>query len=160
MAVANVFGAAEHGGLPSSVLFACTMNAVRSPMAAGILKHLVGPSLHVESAGVHRGLHDPLVADVMDEIGIGISYHRSKRFEDLGGQTFDLVISLSPEAHHKSLEFTREMNANTEYWPTLDATATGDAIDVERQMKAYRQVRDQLFTRVKARFKLEGGPTV
>ena len=68
----------EEGGLPSSVLFACTMNAIRSPMAAAILRHLAGRRIYVESAGVRLGEVDPFVVAVMDEIGIDISRHAQR----------------------------------------------------------------------------------
>ena len=69
--------------LPAAVLFACSMNAVRSPMAAAMLRHLLGRFVHVESAGVRAGVLDALATEVMDEIGIEIGGHKPRRFEDL-----------------------------------------------------------------------------
>jgi protein-tyrosine-phosphatase len=138
--------------LPSAVLFACTMNAVRSPMAAGMLRHLSGGLIRVESAGVRAGLMDPFAAAVMDEIGIDISDHHPRSFHEIGDATFDLIITLSPEAHHHALELTRIMAVDVEYWPTYDATVM--ATEISRQMAAaeYRRVRNDLFQRIKARF--------
>lgn len=153
-------GSGSTHGLPDSVLFACTMNAVRSPMAAAILRHLAGPRIHVDSAGIRAGVPDPLLSDVMDEIGIDLWGHRPKTLDDLRGAQFDLIVTLAPEAHHAALEFTRGMAANVEFWPTADATAIAGAGGDEQLKDAYRTVRDQLFLRIKKRFGVEGGPTV
>ena len=115
-------GGAGGDGLPGAVLFACTMNAVRSPMAAAILRHLVGRRVYVESAGVRAGGPDAFAVAVMDEIGIDISQHTPRTLRDLHDTSFDLIVTLSPEAHHQALELTRTMAVDVEYWPTFDAT--------------------------------------
>lgn len=148
-----------HKGQPGSVLFACTMNAVRSVMAAAILRHLAGRRIYVESAGVRAGEADPFVAEVMGEIGIDVTRHRPHTIGELFDTNFDLVISLSPEAHHHALEMTRTMAVDVEFWPTLDATAFRGG-NREQILEGYRTVRDALFRRIKTRFGLEGGPTV
>jgi protein-tyrosine-phosphatase len=150
-----------HGdGLPASVLFACTMNAVRSPMAAAILRHLAGHRVYVESAGVHAGDVDPFVAVVMDEIGIDLSRHRPHTLADLHDTTFDVIVTLSPEAHHQALELTRTMAVEVEYWPTFDASLMLGTGNRQQMLDSYRAVRDRLFKRIKARFGLLGGPSV
>ncbi len=126
------------------------MNAVRSPMAAAMLRHLAGRGLYVESAGVRAGELDPLAVEVMDEIGLEIARHKPRRFEDLEDGSFDLVITLSPEAHHKAMELTRTAATRVEYWPTLDPTAVEGSR--EQRLHAYREVRDQLIERLKQRF--------
>lgn len=151
---------AEHGELPGAVLFACTMNSVRSPMAAAILRHLAGRRVYVESAGARAGEPDPFVAEVMSEIGIDISRHTPRTIRDLNDTSFDVVVTLSPEAHHQALELTRTMAVDVEYWPTLDATVTMGQGTREQTLASYRSVRDQLFKRIKQRFGFEGGPTV
>ena len=108
------------GDAPEAVLFACTLNAVRSPMAAAILSHLTGARIKVASAGVKLGHPDPFAVAVMDEIGIDISEHEPTVIADLGNATFDLIITLSPEAQHHAVELTRTMAADVEHWPTLD----------------------------------------
>src|ERR1700756_5222844 len=100
------------------------MNAVGSPMAAGLFKQLFGKSVYVGSAGVQKGELDPFVVAVMDEIGIDISRHKPMTFEELEGLNFDLIVTLSPPAHHKALDLTRTIAADVEYWPTFDPTAT------------------------------------
>ena len=145
---------------PGTVLFACTLNAVRSPMAAGLLAHLGGRGMRVTSAGVRAGLPDPFVMAVMDEIGIDVCDHEPRSFRDLGDDMFDMIITLSPEAHHHALELTRVMAVHVEYWPTLDATVTMEGLSREATAAHYRHVRDQLFEKIKTRFNLEGGPTV
>ncbi len=146
--------------VPDAVLFACTMNAVRSPMAAAILSHLAGRRVKVASAGVRAGSNDPYMVAVMDEIGIDTSDHEPRPLENIGDDVFDLIITLSPEAHHHGLELTRIMPATVEYWPTHDATVMQEGATRNENLARYRQVRDEIFARVKARFGLEGGPTV
>lgn len=148
------------GGLPGSVLFACTLNAVRSPMAAAILGHLAGRRIYVTSAGVRAGETDPFVAAVMDEIGIDVSRHQPHTLGDLNDTSFDLIVTLSPEAHHQALELTRTMAVDVEYWPTFDASMMVGQGSREQVLDAYRAVRDRLFRRIKERFALAGGPSV
>jgi protein-tyrosine phosphatase len=138
--------------LPSSVLFACTHNAVRSPMAEAILKHLRGSRLYVDSVGVRAGELDPFAVAVMEEIGIDIASHRPKVFEELEDTSFDLVISLSPEAQHSAVELTRTMDCEVEFWPVLDPTIVEGSRDV--RLSAYRDVRDHLMRRIVDRFPL------
>jgi len=146
--------------LPGAVLFACTMNSVRSPMAAAILRHLAGRRAYVESAGVRAGGPDAFAQAVMDEIGIDITRHTPRTLRDLHDTSIDLIVTLSPEAHHQALELTRTMAVDVEYWPTFDATLMVGQGSREQTLQAYRTVRDQLFKRIKQRFALEGGPTV
>ena len=138
---------------PQAVLFACGLNAVRSPMAAALCKHLFGADTYVASAGGRRGELDPFAVAVKDELGHDISRHKPMTFEELEdweGLNFDLIITLSPEAHHKALELTRTVAAEVEYWPTPDPTdAEGSR---EQRIEAYRTVRDQLLARIRARF--------
>jgi protein-tyrosine-phosphatase len=148
------------GDAPEAVLFACTLNAVRSPMAAAILSHLTGARIKVASAGVKLGHPDPFAVAVMDEIGIDISEHEPTVIADLGNATFDLIITLSPEAQHHAVELTRTMAADVEHWPTLDVTAVAGIGGREETLQRYRKVRDQLFQRIKARFAPDSGPSV
>ena len=136
--------------LPGAVLFACTLNSVRSPMAAGLMRHLFGRTVYVDSVGARRGELDPMAVEVMDEIGIGIGKHKPKSFEEFEDTSFDLVISLSPEAHHKAMELTRTSAAVIEYWPTMDPTAVEGSRD--QRLAAYRAVRDELERRIQGRF--------
>jgi protein-tyrosine-phosphatase len=135
---------------PSAVLFACTMNSVRSAMAESILKHLHGHHVYVDSVGVRMGELDGFVVAVMDEIGIDLARHRPKTFDDLEDSSFDLVVSLSPEAQHKAVEMTRVMACEVEFWNTFDPSMIEGNRDA--RLDAYRQVRDQLMERIKARF--------
>jgi len=138
---------------PQAVLFACGQNAVRSPMAAGLFRQLYGKQVYVASAGVQRGELDPFVVAVMDEIGIDISRHKPITFEeleDIEGLNFDLIVTLSPPAHHKALELTRTVAADVEYWPTNDPTSAEGSR--EQRLDAYRTVRDQLMAHIRARF--------
>ena len=139
--------------LPSAVLFACTMNAVRSSMAEGILKFLHGSRIYVDSAGVRQGEIDGYTIAVMDEIGIDLSKHKSKIFDDLEDAYYDVVIPLSPEAQHKAVEMTRVMACEVEFWNTFDPSLI-ESEKREVRLDAYRQVRDQLLKRIKNRFPL------
>ena len=138
---------------PQAVLFACGLNAVRSPMAAALLRALRRNNLYVASAGVRTGTLDPFAVAAMAELGIDISAHRPMSFEeldDLEGLNFDLIVTLSPEAHHKALALTHRLAAEVEYWPTADpADIEGNR---EQRLDAYRAARDQLMARIKARF--------
>ncbi|HUI19204.1 MAG TPA: arsenate reductase ArsC [Alphaproteobacteria bacterium] len=138
------------GGLPSSVLFACSRNSIRSPMAEAILKHLWQPRIFVESVGVRSGELDPFAVAAMEEIGISIERHRPKSFEELEDSSFDLIISLAPEAQHFAVELTRTMACEVEYWPTLDPSIVEG--NREARLAAYRAVRDQLVKRIEERF--------
>jgi protein-tyrosine-phosphatase len=143
---------------PQAVLFACGLNAVRSPMAAGLLQQMFGRAIYVGSAGVQRGELDPFAVAIMDEIGIDISRHKPLTFEELDeleGLNFDLIVTLSPRAHHKALELTRTHAAAVEYWPTADPTATEG--NREQRLDAYRAVRDQLMAQIRERFGREPG---
>lgn len=139
--------------IPSAVLFACTFNAVRSPMAEGLLKQLLGHRIYVESIGVRQGELDAFAVQVMDEIGIDISGHRPRTFDDLEDESFDTIISLSPEAQHRAVELTRMMACEVVFWNTFDPTMIEG--NRETRLDAYRQVRDQLLTRIKTRFPVD-----
>ena len=103
---------------------------------------------------------DHFAETVMDEIGISISDHKPHTLRDLHDTSFDVIVTLSPEAHHQALELTRTMAVDVEYWPTFDATMMVGHGSREQILQAYREVRDQLFLRIKRRFGFEGGPTV
>ena len=143
---------------PHAVLFACGLNAVRSPMAAGLLRQMFGQSVYVGSAGVQKGELDPFAVAVMDEIGVDIARHKPTTFEELDeleGLSFDLIVTLSPPAHHKALELTRTIAADVEYWPTVDPT--GIEGSREQRLDAYREVRDQLMAHIRERFGSRAG---
>ncbi len=135
---------------PQSLLFACSENAVRSPMAEALARHLFGRSLHLASVGVRPGERDPFVTAVMDEIGIDMKDYRPQRFEDLEDTNFDVIVTLSPEAHHRALEFTRTAAVEVIYWPTADPAAIEGSRSVV--LDNYRDVRDGLLVRIKERF--------
>jgi protein-tyrosine-phosphatase len=138
------------GDLPSAVLFACTHNAIRSPIAAAIMQHFYGHKVYVASCGLKPGPADPFTAAIMDEMGIDIGKQRPQSFADLEDASFDMVVSLSPEAHHRALEMTRTMAIEAEYWPTLDPSITEGKR--EQILESYREVRDQLVRRIRERF--------
>ena len=144
--------------LPDAVLFSCSHNSVRSPMAEGLLKHLLGHKIYVDSAGVRPLEIDPFVIEVMDELGIDMSRHKSKAFDDLEDTSYDLIISLSPEAQHKAVELTRTMACEVEFWNTLDPSLVEG--NRNTRLDAYRQVRDQLKKRITQRFELDLKPNL
>lgn len=138
---------------PRSVLFACGLNSLRSPMAAHLFGHLIGPSVPVRSAGVQTTDIDPFAVAAMAEIGLDMAEHRPVTFEeleDLQGLDFDLIVTLSPKAHHKALELTHRLTAAVEYWPTADPSVIEGSR--EQRMQAYREVREQLSKRILERF--------
>src|ERR1700751_5466871 len=138
---------------PQAVLFACGHNAVRSPMAESLLQQMFPNGLYVRSAGVKKGELDPFVVAVMAELGQDISTHKPKTFEELEdweGLNFDLIITLSPEAHHRALALTHTLAADVEYWPTPDPTTIEGSRD--QKLAAYREVCDGLLMRIRRRF--------
>src|SRR5512140_2697491 len=154
-------GAAPIIARPQAVLFACGLNSVRSPMAAALFRHLFGHVAYAGSAGVRTGELDPFAVAVMDEVGLDISKHRPMTFEELDdweGLNFDLIVTLSPEAHHKALELTRTIAAEVEYWPTQDPT--GAEGSREQKLAAYREVCDGLSMRIRRRFSRAGSMSV
>jgi protein-tyrosine-phosphatase len=145
-------------GLPGSVLFCCTYNSIRSPMAEGLLKQLHGTRIFVDSVGVRAGEIDGFAIAVMDELGIDLTRHRSKTFDDLEDTSFDLIISLSPEAQHKAVDMVRTMACEVEFWHTLDPSIYEGSRD--ERLEAYRQVRDGLLQRIRTRFPVFGAPKI
>jgi protein-tyrosine-phosphatase len=145
-----------HGGLPGSVLFACTQNSIRSPIAEGLARRLYGHTSFVDSVGVQAGELDPFAAAVLDEIGVDSHHHRAKTFDDVEPSSFDLIVSLSPEAHHSALEFTRNAATEVEYWPIPDPSVVEGSR--ETRLDAYRRVRDLILARLKTRFGTPAGP--
>ena len=143
---------------PKSVLFACQLNSVRSPIAAALLGQMFGKSIRTGSAGVQQGELDPFAVMVMDEAGFDISRHKPKTFEEVedleDGLHYDLIVTLSPGAHHRALDLARSKDIEVEYWPTPDAT--GIEGNREQRLDAYRAVRDHLLARIKERFGGDG----
>ncbi|MBC7580513.1 low molecular weight phosphatase family protein [Tardiphaga sp.] len=138
---------------PQAVLFACGQNSIRSVMAASLLQQMFPKALYVKSAGVKKGELDPFVVAVMEELGQDVSKHKPTTFEELDdweGLNFDLIVTLSPEAHHKALELTRTNAADVEYWPTQDPS--GVEGNREQKLQAYREVLDSLLLRIRKRF--------
>jgi protein-tyrosine-phosphatase len=133
--------------LPGAVLFACNLNCVRSPMAAGLLRSQYAGRIFVDSCGLRAGMEvDPFAVAVLDEQGVDLTHHRPRAFQDLDDSSFDLVVSLTPEAHHRALEFARGLAMTVVYWPTLDPTLFEGGR--EQRMAQYRMVRDGLQRRI------------
>lgn len=132
-----------------SVLFACSENALRSPMAEAIAKRHFGSRIYIDSVGVREREIDAFVVEVLAEIGIDASRHVPKRMDDLLDTSFDLIVSLSPEAHHRSIELTRTSAAEVEYWNTLDPSLVEG--NRETRLDAYRALREFLTGRINAR---------
>ena len=141
---------------PSSVLFCCDHNSIRSPMAEGLLKQHAGTSIFVQSAGVKGDMDiDGFTIAVCREIGVELSRHRVRSFDDLlewgdDLDSYDLIVALSPAAQRRALEYTRYYALEVEYWPMMDPSGFGD--DREAKMARYRDLRDQLMERIKGRF--------
>ena len=146
-------------GLPASLLFACSENSVRSPMAEALAKRLYGQESYIDSVGVRASDVDGFVAAALDELGVDVHRHHAKTFEDVDPSSFDLIVTLSPEAHHQALEFTRAAAVDVEYWPVTDPSVVEGSR--ETRLGAYRVLRDQILARLKARFGApSAGPSV
>ena len=142
--------------LPQSILFCCDHNAVRSPMAEGIMKKLYGTGTYVQSVGVINDLEiDGFSIAVCDEIGVELSRHRSRSFDEMERwgddlSSFDLIVALSPASQRRALELTHLFHLTVEYWPILDPTGIGET----REMKlvSYRQTRDQIESKLREKW--------
>lgn len=140
---------------PAAVLFACNLNRLRSPMAEAMLRRIAGERIFVDSCGLKKpsaeeaGV-DPFTDAVMSELGYDLSRHQAKTFDDLQDTSFDLVVSLTPEAQHRATEMARGRATEIEYWPIFDPTLTDGSR--EARLVAYREVRDGLAARIAARF--------
>ena len=145
-----------NSSLPQSILFCCDHNAVRSPMAEGIMKKLYGTGTYVQSVGVINDLEiDGFSIAVCDEIGVELSRHRSRSFDEMERwgddlSSFDLIVALSPASQRRALELTRLFHLIVEYWPILDPTGIGET----REMKlvSYRQTRDQILNKLREKW--------
>jgi protein-tyrosine-phosphatase len=145
-------------GIPASLLFACSENSVRSPMAEALAKRLYGQASYIDSVGVRASEVDFFAAAALDELGIDVHRHHAKTFDDVDPSSFDLIVTLSPEAHHQALEFTRGTAAEVEYWPVMDPSGVEGSR--EMRLEAYRSTRDQILARLKTRFGAPTGPSV
>lgn len=145
-----------NNSLPQSILFCCDHNSVRSPMAEGIMKKLYGTGTYVQSVGVINDLEiDGFSIAVCDEIGVELSRHRSRSFDEMERwgddlSSFDLIVALSPASQRRALELTRLFHLTVEYWPILDPTGIGET----REMKlvSYRQTRDQILNKLREKW--------
>lgn len=142
--------------LPQSILFCCDHNAVRSPMAEGLMKKFYGTDTYVQSAGVMGDMDiDGFSIAVCDEVGVELSRHRTRSFDEMEQwgddlSSFDLVVALSPASQRKALELTRVFHLDVVYWPIMDPTGLGETR--EAKLNAYRQTRDQIITNLKSRW--------
>lgn len=136
---------------PQAVLFACTMNAIRSPMAEALFKLRFDKLAYVTSCGLRKGDLDPLAVFAMDDLGVDISKHKPKTFDELEDDNFDLIVTLSPEAHHRALEYTRHLALEVEYWPTFDPSMVDGSRD--QRLDAFVQTRNELDKKIRERFR-------
>ena len=146
------------GRLPSSVLFVCSTNTVRSPMAEAFMRLYHGHRVFVQSVGVRRREMDPFTVAAMAEKGIDLSAHKPRTLDELEDMSFDLAVTLTPEAHHRMLELTRTLAIEVVYWPTQDPSVVEGSR--EQVMAAYRGVRDAIERSVVTRFPRDGAPFV
>lgn len=136
------------GMRPLNVLFVCSRNAVRSPMAAALATHLCGDRIHAESAGVSPEIADSIATQVMAEMGIDISTHEPRALAGARASAFDLIVTLSGSARAEAAE--RAPDVAAEHWPTTDTTAFEGSR--EMRLAAYRELRDKLVARITERF--------
>lgn len=140
--------------LPQSVLFCCDHNAVRSPMAEGLMKKYYGTGTYVQSAGVHNDLEvDGFSIAVCDELGVELARHRSRSFDELERMgevlsSFDVIVALSPTSKAMAEDLTRSFHVDLEYWPIIDPTARGETRG--EKLEAYREARDQIIAQIES----------
>ena len=142
--------------LPQSVLFCCDHNAVRSPMAEGLMKKFYGEGTYVQSVGVKNDMEiDGFSVAVCEEMGVELARHRSRSFDEMEQwgddlSSFDLVIALSPASQRRALELTRYFHLDVEYWPILDPTGLGETR--ADKLAQYRKARDQIIGKLTERW--------
>lgn len=148
--------------LPQSVLFCCDHNSVRSPMAEGMMKQFYGHTAYVQSAGVHSDMEiDGFSIAVCEELGIELSRHRARSFDEMEEwgddlSSFDLIVALSPASQRRALDLTRFYHLDVQYWPILDPTGLGETR--EAKLDAYRQARDQIKGHILAKWGAPAAP--
>jgi arsenate reductase (thioredoxin) len=132
--------------MKTRVLFLCTGNSCRSQMAEGFLRAYGGQTYDAHSAGTKPSAVNPLAVQVMSEVGIDISGHRSKNVTEYLGQHFPIVITVCDNAKEHCPIFPGP--CIREHWPFEDpAEATGTD---EERLKVFRTVRDQIAARVQS----------
>jgi protein-tyrosine-phosphatase len=149
--------------LPGAILFCCNHNAIRSPLAEGLMKARFGRSVFVQSCGVRECEEvDGFMIAAAAEIGVDLSRHRPRSFDemeawgdDLGA--YDLIVALSPAAQRQALERTRTESVEVVYWAILDPSGIGESR--EQKLHAYRTARDQVAARMTACFGEPGAKT-
>lgn len=135
---------------PTSVLFVCNMNAIRSPMAEYLARDICDTNINFKSAGAQAGYVDPFMPFIMQERGIGFEFHESRDLTDFDLTKFDLIVTLTPQAHHVTLEAIRDQKCEIEYWPTENpAQVAGNR---EQVLDSFRKVRNTLEEKIKSRF--------
>ncbi|MET3753787.1 protein-tyrosine-phosphatase [Rhizobium binae] len=143
------------GKRPGAILFMCGLNAIRSPMAEIIARSILPSNIYIRSAGVRAGERDPFVDVVLEEIGLSLGRRQPQTLEELEDDYFDLIITLSPQAHHAALELTRSNAIDVVYWPTMDPTVvTGTR---EQILESYREVRNHLAGLIESRLLKRNG---
>ncbi|MEX2745534.1 low molecular weight phosphatase family protein [Rhizobium mongolense] len=143
------------GKAPRAILFMCGLNAIRSPIAEVIARSILPRNTYIRSAGVRAGERDPFVDVVLDEIGLSLGRRQPQTLDELEDDYFDLIITLSPQAHHAALELTRSSAVDVIYWPTMDPTVTTGTR--EQILDAYREVRDHLEMLIETRLVRRNG---
>jgi arsenate reductase len=129
-------------------------------MAEGLMKKFFGTRAYVQSAGVKHELEiDGFAVAVMAEIGVELARHQVRSFDEMRQwgddlSAFDLIVALSPASQRRALDLTQDWHLDVEYWPILDPTGLGETRAAK--IDAYRQARDQIIDRIRARF---GPPT-
>ena len=120
------------------------------------MKKFYGTACYIQSAGVKSDLEiDGFAIAVCREIGVELSRHRSRSFDEMENwgddlSSFDLVLALSPASQRRALELTRFSHLTVEYWPILDPTGLGEGR--EARLDSYRQARDMIVARLVGRW--------
>ena len=128
------------------VLFLCTGNSARSQMAEAFLRKYAGDRYEVFSAGLEPTVVNPFTIQVMEEIGVNMSSHRSKHLDEYVGKVhFDYLITVCDNAE-KKCPFFPGVGIRL-HWP-FDDPASASGNDAQKLAK-FRQVRDLIDSRVR-----------
>lgn len=135
---------------PDSVLFVCTLNSIRSPMAEGLLKARYGREVYVQSCGMEAGELNDLMVAVMREKNIDMQEHKSRSLSDLADTSFDQVVCFTEDAKAAAEAIFGDADTDIILWPTPDPTQ--GALDVRAMLNNFRAVRDTIEARIERTF--------
>ena len=136
--------------MPGSILFLCGQNAIRSPMAEVLARHILPDRVLVRSAGLNSGTRDPFVDAVIAEAGLPLVPHDPHALDEIEDDLIDVVVALTPAAAVRAGELARTASIEVLTWDIPDPSLAEGRRDTV--LAAYREVRDQLDALIREHF--------